>query len=276
MSARDRTVIGVIVAVVALAGVWFVGLAPKRKAIAAADTKIAAQQQRLQQAQAVVAAGEGAKRDYAANATTVARIGKAIPADDDMASLVYQLQAVAQGAKVQFKSIKLAGSSAGAATAGAATAPATGATGATATATQAAATTLPPGAVVGTAGLPTLPFTFIFQGSFLDMQRFVARVDSFVKAQGKGVLVSGRLLTIDGIALGNVENDTSSTVKATITATAYLSPDSATSAGSTAAGSTATGPTAGATATGPTATGTPSGAAGATNSTSAVTAAPSS
>jgi Tfp pilus assembly protein PilO len=105
MSARDRIVIGVLAAVVALAGLWFVGLAPKRKAIAAADTKIAAQQQRLTQAQSVLTQGQAAKADYEANATAVARLGKAIPKDDDTASLVYQLESVAKGAKVVFKSI---------------------------------------------------------------------------------------------------------------------------------------------------------------------------
>jgi len=262
MSGRDRIVIGALAAVVALAGLWFVGLAPKRKAVAAADTKIAAQQQRLQEAQTVLTQGEAAKRDYGANATAIARLGKAIPADDDTASLVYQLESVAKGAKVVFKSIKVTpatGAAASAAAAGAA--PSTGAP-----ASQVAGAALPPGSTVGTAGLPTMPFTFVFEGSYLDMQRFIARVDELVKAQGKNVAVSGRLLTIDGISLGNVENDDSATVKATIAATAYLSP-----AGSS---STATG------ATGSTSTGTPStdgtASSATTNTTSAVTAAPAS
>lgn len=264
MSARDRIVIGVLAAVVALAGLWFVGLAPKRKAIAAADTKIAAQQQRLTQAQSVLTQGQAAKADYEANATAVARLGKAIPKDDDTASLVFQLESVAKGAKVVFKSIKVNPGTA-ASTAAAAAAATTPATGTAASASQVAAATLPPGSAVGTAGLPTMPFTFVFEGSYLDMQRFIARVHDLVKAQGKNVAVTGRLLTIDGIALGNVENDQSSQVKATIAATAYLSPgDSASSA----------------TATGTTSTGTPStdgtASAGTTNTTSAVTAAPAS
>jgi Tfp pilus assembly protein PilO len=253
MSARDRIVIGALAAVVALAALWFVGLAPKRKAIAAADTKIAAQQQRLQQAQNVLAQGVAAKREYRANATAVARLGKAVPADDDTASLVYQLQSVAKGAKVVFKSIKVNPGT------GAAAATATGTT-TGAAASQVAAAALPPGSTVGTAGLPTMPFTFVFEGSYLDMQRFIARVHDLVKAQGTNVAVTGRLLTVDGISLGNIQNDSSAKVRATIAATAYLSPaDSSPSA--TASGSTSTGT--------PSTDGTAS--TGTTNTTSAVT-----
>ena len=44
-------------------------------------------------------------------------------------------------------------------------------------ATQAAAATLPPGATVGAAGFPTMPFTFVFNGRFFDMETFLARVN---------------------------------------------------------------------------------------------------
>jgi Tfp pilus assembly protein PilO len=271
VSARDRIVVAVLAGVVALAAFWFLGLAPKRKQIAAADGQIAAQQERLQKAQAVLAGAQQAKQAYPANSAEVARLGTAVPADDNVASLVYELQGVARGAKIAFRSIKLNGGTSNATTpaAGAAASSATGSTGSTgasttgaaAPATQVAASQLPPGAVVGTAGLATLPFTFTFQGSYLDMQRFVDRVNRFVAVKGHDIAVTGRLLTVDGIALTPSANDPGQ-VKATMAATAYLAPQagdaSATGTAATGTGTTGTAPTAGTT----------------SNSTSAVTAAP--
>jgi len=277
VSARDRIVVAVLAGVVALAAFWFLGLAPKRKQIAAADGQIAAQQERLQKAQAVLAGAQQAKQAYPANSAEVARLGTAVPADDNVASLVYELQGVARGAKIAFRSIKLNGGTSNATTpaAGAAASSATGSTGSTgstgasttgaaAPATQVAASQLPPGAVVGTAGLATLPFTFTFQGSYLDMQRFVDRVNRFVAVKGEDITVTGRLLTVDGIALTPSPNDPGQ-VKATIAATAYLAPQ--------AGDASATGAPAGTATTGTGTTTAP--AAGTTsNSTSAVTAAP--
>ena len=260
MSGRDRTILGVLAVVVALAGFWFFALAPKRKAISAANADIATQQQRLDSAQSIVSAAESAKRGYAANATTVASVGKAVPADDDVASLVYQLQSVAAGAKVTFKSIKLTGDSPSSSSTAA---PATTTTGTDASASQVTAAQLPPGAVVGTAGLATMPFTVIFEGRFLDMQKFLSRVQELVRTQGDGVRVSGRLLTIDGISLGDTQSKNSSKVKATISATAYLSPND-TASGTT--GTAATSPS----------TGSPSGSTGTTTTSAAVTATPAS
>jgi len=111
MSRRDRIVVGVLAGVVAIAAFWFFALAPKRKAIAEFDARIAAQQQRLEQANELLAGAQSAKRDYPANYAAVAKLGQAVPSDDNMASLVYQLQSVADGAKVKFRSIKLGGSS---------------------------------------------------------------------------------------------------------------------------------------------------------------------
>jgi len=262
MSGRDRTVLGALAVIVALAAFWFLGLAPKRKAITAANAEIATQQQRLDQAQSTVNAAESAKRGYPANAATVANIGKAVPADDNMASLVYQLQSVATRAKVTFKSIKLTGDT----SSSAAPAPTAGAG---AAASQVTAAQLPPGAVVGPAGLVTMPFTFIFEGRFLDMQKFLDRVNEFVQTEGKDVNVRGRLLTIDGISLGNTQSKDSAKVKATIAATAYLSPkDTATSTSATGATTPSTGAT--------TPSGTPSASTGANTTSAAVTANPAS
>ena len=53
-------------------------------------------------------------------------------------------------------------------------------------ATQLAAAALPPGATVGAAGFPTMPFTFIFDGSFFDMEHMLRDVNRFITVDGQG------------------------------------------------------------------------------------------
>jgi hypothetical protein len=90
---------------------------------------------------------------------------------------------------------------------------------------------------VGSAGFPTMPFSFIFSGTYFDMERFFADVQSFVKVNGKQVDADGRLLSIDGFGLvagpGGFPN-----VKANIVATAYLRTAADDSTSSAATGAT--------------------------------------
>jgi hypothetical protein len=212
MTARDRTVLLVVLAVAILGGAWFTVLAPKREQLKAVDAKIATEQTRLDKARAGEATAQAAKRDYERDYATVARLGKAVPTDDDVSSLMYQLESAADGARVDFRALKLAGGPSSASTSSS-----------SAPATQAAAATLPPGATVGTAGFPTMPFSFVFDGDFFAMQRFLRKVDAFTQVKGTQVIVSGRLLTIDGISLAE-SRDGFPKVKATLSATAYLLP----------------------------------------------------
>lgn len=250
MSARDRIVLSVVAALAALAGFWFLVLAPKREQVAAADARLAAQQQRLDRSRALLADAQTAKRRYAADYAEIVRLAKAVPGDDDAASLLYELQSVANGAKVTFDSLKLtaagsagtpasalASGASGSGTSGASSAGTSGAAAgsAAAPATQVAAAALPPGAVVGTAGLATMPFSLAFEGRYLDMQRFLADVDRFVAVNGGRIDVRGRLLTVDGLAL-TTSPDQHGRVKASISATAYVAPADATVGAAGAAG----------------------------------------
>ena len=185
----------------ALGGFWFVGLAPKREEAAALQAQVDAATQKLanaQQMSARRAAPGQLRQDYA----EVAKLGKAVPESDALPSLLYQLQSAAHNARIDFRSLKVNGSPAGAtavtpaastaaaanANPGGSTAPNAAAPAASsATATQAAATTLPPGATVGSAGFPTMPFSFVFSGSFFDMETFLHDVQRFVHVRGQDV-----------------------------------------------------------------------------------------
>ena len=231
MTTRDRIVLLVVLGTAMIAGFWFVVLSPKREEATKLDAKVAVVQQRLQTAQNTLGQAEKARRGYEADYAAVARLGKAVPKDDNMPSLLYQLQDAARGARIDFRSAQISGASqtaAPAASSGGSTAP-SGST--TAPATQAAAAALPPGASVGSAGFPTMPFQFTFRGSFFDMEHLLNEVQDFISVDGKDVRVRGRLLTIDAIALSP---QIFPEVKASITATAYLLPaDDATAAGAT-------------------------------------------
>jgi Tfp pilus assembly protein PilO len=252
VTARDRIIIVVALAAAALAGFWFVALAPKRSESAELKAQIQAANQQLAGAQQQAAQARRAKARYDADYAQVAKLGKAVPKDDALPSLLYQLQSAAHAAKIDFTSLLAAGAS-GQAASGGATAAAKSANGAStstssstatgssaAPATQSATAGLPPGATVGSAGFPTMPFSFVFNGSFFDMQRFLRDVQRFVRVKGERVDARGRLLSIDGFAL-SASPAGFPDVTAKITATAYLqSPnDDSSSAASPAASANA-------------------------------------
>jgi hypothetical protein len=222
MTARDRTVIVVLVVIAAIVACWFEVIQPKRSEASKLGGQITAAQSELAQAQAQVAAGESAKKAYPSYYTALAKLGEAVPSDDDVPSLIYQLQAAANVSKVGFEDVVLtpAGSSAPP------PAPSTGATGATGTTGAVgalSATTLPPGAVVGPAGLPIEPFTLTFQGNYFHLADFLGRIEKFVTSNNSTILVHGRLMTLNAINVGPAPSGFPQ-ISVSINATTYLAP----------------------------------------------------
>ena len=279
MTARDHLIIVVVLLAAALGGVWFVGLAPKRKEATDLQAQIDTASQQLADAQQKAAAARQAKSRYNKDYAELATLGKAVPKSDALPSLIYQLQNAAHDARIDFRSLKVTpgggqgpaastpstpantakaatnasnGSSGSAGSTGSSSSSSatpssstssTPAASAAAPATQAAAATLPPGATVGSAGFPTMPFSFVFNGSFFDMEDFFNEVQRFVHVNGKRVDVRGRLLSIDSFSLV-AGPDGFPSVKSNISATAYLlSPDDtgASSAATSTTPSTTTG-----------------------------------
>jgi Tfp pilus assembly protein PilO len=229
MTARDRKILLVLAGLALLAGFWFLGLKPKRTEAANLSAQIAEQRQRLQTAQQTVAQGLQAKADYARDTATVAELGTAVPADDDLPSLLYQLDASSQSAHVRFDAlVRASGASSQPTGSGnaAAVAAASGSSTSSSSGASTASASLPPGATIGTAGLATLPFTFTFTGSYADLRHFLGDVQSFVTAKGDNVTVRGRLLTVDAVSLVP-DSKNLSRIQAKLVATAYLSPDQA-------------------------------------------------
>jgi type II secretory pathway pseudopilin PulG len=229
MTGRDRMVLIVVGVLGAIAASWILVISPKRDQASKLETKISSEQKSLSSARSELSAAEAARSTFRRSYTTLVRLGEAVPTDDDVPSLIYQLSSAASKAGVDFQGLTLDPAPAGAAPA--TPPPATGTAGATAptptpttpASTATAAGGLPPGAGIGPAGFPIEPFTFTFQGNFFHLSSFFGRLERFVVANNKRLSVSGRLMSLDAIQL------TPSTggfpqIAATVSATTYLLP----------------------------------------------------
>lgn len=234
MSAQTRIIVGVAAIIAVMAGFWFAVLAPKRAEIATVDGQVAQAETRRDAAVAAATLAEQAKSRYLRDYATVARLGKAVPADDDVASLVYQLETIARANDIDFRAVKLTAAAAPAAPAPAADPPPGGAAeGEDKDGDAEAAPTAPaapvvaqptPGTQVGPAGLLTVPFTFSFEGDYLKLQRLLKSINRLADNAKQRITVQGRLLTVDGFALA-AGPEGFPKLKATVSATAYVVPE---------------------------------------------------
>ena len=219
---KNRAVLAAIGLVALAFGFYTLALKPKRQEASALQGQITQQQDALTKAQQLLATNTAARSRYQEAYSTVIRLGKAVPADDDVRSLVVQLAEAAKRTSVGFNSIDVGGGSGGVSAA-----PATGA---------AATAALPPGVTIGPAGFPVEPFSFAFTGSFFKLSDFLAHVQDYVNVKGDRLNVRGRLLTLDSLQLAP-DGAGFPQIRATINATSYLvSPLEGLTAGATAAG----------------------------------------
>jgi Tfp pilus assembly protein PilO len=228
---KNKTLlIAVVAAAAATAAFWFLALAPKREEAATLETQISAQQTELQSAQQTLAAYKKSKTNYGSNYASVVRLGKAVPEDDDVRSLLVQLDAEAGGTHVDFRTVEIGGESAPTLTAE---------DGTTST------TPAPPGAVaVGSAGFSAMPFSFSFRGNFANLAQFFARMERFVTLRNEQLNVTGRLLRLESIDL-QVDQTGFPNIRAQIGASSYLVPETqGLTAGATAQGPAAATPAA--------------------------------
>jgi Tfp pilus assembly protein PilO len=180
----------------AVAAFWFLVLSPKREEITTLDSKVATKQAEVAQSQQQLATYETARGSYKKNYATLARLGKAVPADDDVRSLLVQIESTADGTGVDFQQIELGTALAGAEAATAT--PATPEAGATAEGELASA----PGTIpVAGGALSAMPFNFQFTGGFFDLSTFFARLEHFVTANNKRLDATGRLLRIEKVSI---------------------------------------------------------------------------
>jgi hypothetical protein len=213
-------------AIVLLAGAfWVLALGPKRSEATKLEGQVETLKSSLAQHRQEVAASLVARKQFRVNYQQLVVLGKAVPGDDDTASLLVQVNKIADHAKVKFRELELTASEAPAA----APVPATTATTTTeapASPTEVAASLLPLGATIGAAGLGVMPYTLKFSGNFFHVADLMKGLDSMVKTENAQVAVNGRLVTINGFALEADPEEGFPKLQATFATTTYLTPPS--------------------------------------------------
>ena len=252
MSRRDSYILIAIALVGVIAAYWFMALSPKRQEAAKLDEDIATAQAQLDQAKQEKVTFAQAQLDFPRMYASLGRMGKAVPPDEDVPSLLVQLNHAAAKANVDFRSVELkldlaeqqAEASAGAtpspppagesappagATGGQGATPPAGTTGgqgatppaegstATASATAGAA---PATGAVATSPAPAdfkkVPFEYKFEGGFYDLEKLISNINELVERRNQELAIAGRLITIEGFSMRRG--------KVTIVATTYMLP----------------------------------------------------
>lgn len=216
MTTRDRLVLIALAAVALLGAVWLLAVSPERKKAAELSSKVNAASAEMASAASQLADARQAQASYASAYASIVKLGKAVPAQDEVPALIYQLAQASHRRDVNFASIT-AGT--GAASSLPAASPST-----TSSASSGAAAA---GSGSAPAGFSQLPFTFTFEGTFADLYRLFLQLNqATVRTASGGLQVSGRLLTIQSTKLAPVpasgSTKTSSNLTGTITATAYV------------------------------------------------------
>jgi len=202
MSARDRIVAMVVAVLIVVAGGWKLLVSPERKEAAKLTTQIEAAQGEVTADEGKLDDARAAASKYSSAYAAIVNLGKAVPASQEVPSLIYELEGATNKKSVAFNSIVN-----GAGTAAAASTPAAAA-----------------------AGFTVLPFTFGFEGRFFDLEHLFAQLTSFTNHDASGDLrVSGRLLTVQSVKLapttnGQLGSSGKQTLSGTITASAYVLP----------------------------------------------------
>jgi Tfp pilus assembly protein PilO len=216
MTGRDRAVLIVVVVAAILGAAWILVVSPERQKAAHLNTKVAEAQAELTSAEDKVSSARAAQSQYASAYASLVSLGKAVPPSEEVPSLIEQLTSASDQKSVDFSSI---------------TDSSTGSSSASGASTPAAAT--------AAGGFTELPFTFVFEGSYFDLEHLFNQLAHFATLNDAGDLqVNGRLLTIQSVRLAPASTTAesgkpSNELTGSITATAYVQPASSAVTGAT-------------------------------------------
>jgi Tfp pilus assembly protein PilO len=206
VTTRDRLVLIGVMALALLAAVWLLLVSPERKTASKLSSEVSTASAQLASAQGDATSAQAAQRRYSAAYSSVVSLGKAVPASEEVPSLMYQIAQATNARHVQFNSITTGGSAGGA---------------------SAGSSSSTVAAAAASAGFTQMPFTFVFGGSFNDLYHLFRQLNAAtVRTSSGGLQVSGRLLTLQGVKLEPAGAEGSSELTGTITATAYVLPAS--------------------------------------------------
>jgi Tfp pilus assembly protein PilO len=214
----NRLVVAVLIVVAVAVAFWILALSPKREKASELSQKVEREEAALVEHGQTLAAAEAARREFPVDYEKLVSLGKAVPADDEAASLIVDLHAIADRAGIKFQEIGL--DTDGEATEVTPTPPGSE----PAPPTEVAASLLPLGATIGTSGLATMPYKLTFLGKYGQVEKFIGGIDSLVDSSAAGVTVNGRLITINGFKLEVVPNGTLPNLQASFSVTTFVTP----------------------------------------------------
>jgi Tfp pilus assembly protein PilO len=210
MTSASKAIVAMLAIAALATAFWVLALSPRRDETKKLGGEIGSVRSSLAEHRAQVREGLHARQEFPVDYEQLVVLGKAVPGDDDTASLLVQLNRVAGRAHVRFSDFTLSSEGGGSVPAAPAPAPEaeSGGEGSESTPasspmspTEATASLLPLGASVGPAGLAVMPYSLTFEGSFFHLADFIQGLDALVKTQNEQVAVNGRLITIDGFSL---------------------------------------------------------------------------
>jgi Tfp pilus assembly protein PilO len=207
MTLRDRLVI-MGIAVLAIVGLaWMMVVSPERKKAHEAAAEVEAAQSKLTAAHSQLGNARAAQAKSAVGSATIAQLGKAVPTDKEVPSLIYELTHASKQQNVELSSI----------TAGSNVAP-------------------------EVTGFTQVPFKFTFTGSYFHLANMFRRLSDLTTRTSSGAIkANGRLVTIQSIGLTSSTSALNAPLTATVTATVYALPPEQGGAGATPASSPAGG-----------------------------------
>ncbi len=233
MKSSNGAIVAMLAIVALAAAFWVLALSPKREEAKKLGAQVEEAKASLATHQAEATQALEARKGFPVDYQQLVVLGKAVPGGDETASLLVQLNQIADRARVHFSDFKLnSGSGGGAAPAAAPASSAPTPEGGTGTPasnpvspTEAAASLLPLGATIGPAGLAVMPYSLTFSGSFFHIADFIKGLDTLVKTKNARVAVDGRLITINGFSLAPGSNGFPE-LTANFSVTTYLTPPS--------------------------------------------------
>jgi Tfp pilus assembly protein PilO len=217
-ASSNRLIIAILVVVAIGAAFWMFALSPKRERASQLSEKVEREEVALAENRQLLATAEAARREFPADYEKLVALGKAVPADDEAASLIVDLHAIAERSGIRFQEISLESDGEAEATA------ASSAESEPAPPTEVGASLLPLGATIGGGGLATMPYKLVFTGRYHEIEEFISGIDSLVDSTSRGVAVNGRLITINGFALETAPNELLPRLKASFSVTTFVTP----------------------------------------------------
>ncbi|MGN6256643.1 MAG: hypothetical protein ACTHN3_02690 [Solirubrobacterales bacterium] len=225
MSSSNKMIVAMLAVAALAVAFWMLLLSPKREEVSKLDKQVAKQEESLSQHQSEVQQGLQAEKNFPAEYQQLVVLGKAAPEEDETASLLVQLNRIADHSHVRFQTFTLEPADGAEAPEPEAPEPeASTEAGSNPSPTEVAASTMPLGASIGPAGLAVMPYTLKFKGSFFQLATFIHGLDSLVKTKNSEVDVTGRLITINGFNLKGDSDKGFPNLEAEFTVTTFLVP----------------------------------------------------